>query len=685
MRKLLTDPLFLLGLAVRIGLIVAVTPDRAAIWYAPFMDVTTKGFGLDPWGIFLEQGGSKASFPYGIAMWIALLPLTLAAKLAGAPVLLGYKLSLLVADIALLILFRALFEADDKRRRLLLFYWLSPIPIIANYWFGFNDIIPVALLTLALYFGRRLDMARSGFWCGAAISAKLSMALAVPIFLIYLWRNRPLRPLLPPYLNGLAFAGLVLLAPFALSEAGMNMLIFNPEMQKIYNVTLSIDGRIDVFIVPLAYMLMLYAAWRVRRMNFTLFNSVLGVAFLLVILLTPATPGWFLWVIPLLVFYQLQGDWTAIALASAFSSAYALSALITGPLPGLPFDFDLLAAQTWFFSSVGGYGVSLLQTFMVAIGIALVARLWRQTVRGSTFFRLSQRPFVIGIAGDSGAGKDTLAEALRGLFGTASVASISGDDYHLWDRHKPLWQAVTHLNPMANDLEKFTGDLAALIDGRSILSRHYDHALGKKGKHFTVRSNDVIIVSGLHALYLPMLRAAYDLSIFLDMDEDLRRHLKVQRDVKARGHSMQRVIESINRREADAERFIRPQKVHADLVMSLQPLQAVTLFESGRDGQAGHRLHVYARSGLSEPSLARVLVGLCGLHVDLVMGADAQSVEVSMEGEVDADDIAFAARLLVPDLIEFLDIKPIWHGGTLGLMQLVILVQIQRSLTRRLI
>ena len=67
------------------------------------------------------------------------------------------------------------------------------------------------------------------------------------------------------------------------------------------------------------------------------------------------------------------------------------------------------------------------------------------------------------------------------------------------------------------------------------------------------------------------------------------------------------------------------------------------------------------------------------------MGNDAQSIELSMEGEVDGDDVAFAARLLVPDLMEFLDFKPTWHGGSLGLMQLVVLIQIQQSLSRRLI
>ena len=84
------------------------------------------------------------------------------------------------------------------------------------------------------------------------------------------------------------------------------------------------------------------------------------------------------------------------------------------------------------------------------------------------FFRLSRKPFVIGIAGDSGSGKDTLNDAITDLFGTNAVASLSGDDYHLWDRNKPSWQAMTHLNPMANDLERYANDLVSLIDGNDV-------------------------------------------------------------------------------------------------------------------------------------------------------------------------------------------------------------------------
>lgn len=92
MRKIVHDPLFILGLAVRLALIVVVVPRAAAIWYAPFMDVTTRGLHLDPWSTFVAAGGDLAAFPYGAMMWLVLAPATLLTRAVGVPVIYGYEL-----------------------------------------------------------------------------------------------------------------------------------------------------------------------------------------------------------------------------------------------------------------------------------------------------------------------------------------------------------------------------------------------------------------------------------------------------------------------------------------------------------------------------------------------------------------------------------------------------------------
>ena len=69
---------------------------------------------------------------------------------------------------------------------------------------------------------------------------------------------------------------------------------------------------------------------------------------------------------------------------------------------------------------------------------------------------------MIGISGDSGSGKDTLARGTGALFGCEQTTQLSGDDYHLAERHDPLWERMTHLDPAANDLARLAADVAAL-------------------------------------------------------------------------------------------------------------------------------------------------------------------------------------------------------------------------------
>lgn len=679
------NPLFLIGLALRIVLIVTILPSPVDQWYVPFLSNSIAPLTLDPWQSWLNQSGTTMAFPYGYAMWLFLLPFSLLCELFSLPLALGYGLSLVVADFGLLLILRKLLKTKDGF--LLAIYWLSPISLIASYCLGYNDIIPVFLLMSAVYFMRDHRLFASGAFLIAAISAKLSMVLGLPFFLIHLFHNGNLRQIFRQFVIGSTLGFGVLFLPFLLSHAGINMVVSNPEIEKIYQLSINLVRNTAIYLVPLAYLLMLYAAWRIKRMNFELFNAILGIAFLLVVLLTPASPGWFIWILPLLISYQVSGDRTAIYITSIFSTLYALSAVL---LVGTHLDETLqaLGMQGSFINDqlINTRLFPLAHTALVATGIILAVRIWRETVSRNDFFRLSRKPFVMGVAGDSGAGKDTYVNAMIGLFGGHSVATISGDDYHLWDRHQPMWQVMTHINPAANDLESFAKNLILLTDSKSITACHYDHDTGKMSRPFTVKSNDIIIASGLHALYLPILRECYDLSVYLDINEELRKYFKIKRDVNQRGYSVQRVLDTLAKRLPDSEKFIRPQAEFADLIFRLSPINASAFQGTNTQNLPRLKLTFKSRHGFNELSLKRVLIGVCGLHVDMSNNSKTISeIEISVEGETSAEDIEMAARLICPKIFEFLDLRPHWQNGVLGLMQLITLSHINQALTRRFI
>lgn len=683
MKRLLRHPLFIVGLTIRLLLLALVLPSAVQHFYAPFLANSVEVFGLDPWGNHLAAGGDQLAYPYGYAMWLAFLPLAALASLFGLPMATAHGMTLLLIDILLLRTLRLLTDVTDTV--LLSLYWLSPIILFATYWLGLNDTLPILLLMLGLVALRDAAPQRAALYVALAVSAKLSMIVAVPFLLIYLFQNKRLHIYFRPFAAILLMVLLVLQAPYLLLAGGREMLFGNPELNKVYDISLPFGNGLKIYLLPLVYLLVLFGAWRIRRMNFDLLLALLGIAFFLVLLLTPAAPGWFVWVLPFLVIYQCKSGRMAMVLVAAFSLLYIGLNGLLAPLPTISFagwQGNIRVAE-WL--GLSTRILSLWQTLLMATGLIIAARILREGIQSNEYFRLSRKPFTLGIAGDSGSGKTTLSDALAGLFGRHSVVQVSGDDYHLWDRHKPMWQVMTHLNPRANNLAGFASDVRQLADGRTIQSRRYDHVSGKMSKSKPIKSNDFIIVSGLHALYLPLLRELYDLKIYLDMDEALRRFLKIRRDIGQRGHSHEMALAAIESREQDSIRFIRPQLMHADLVLSIQPIHPDTLVDTEADIPLRLKLNVRARQGLHYEELVRVLIGVCGLHVDIAQEGTGGSIELTVEGETDRDDIALAARELLPQLNDLLDITPAWQDGMMGLMQLIVLTHITQALHARLL
>ena len=684
MEKLIVNKIFILGLLVRLALIVVLAPVAAQEWYIPFLESSVSPITIDPWSQWEVSDGSKAAFPYGYAMWLFFLPLLLLFKLFGIAGEYSYGLTLLIADLCLLLILHRLLPG--RERFVTVFYWCSPIIILATYMLGLNDLIPSLLLTGSVFCIYQVKLERAGVLCAAAISAKFSMVIMLPFLLIYFYNNKPLRQHSSKFMLGFGKCFIVLGLPFLFSNFGIEMLFGNPEMDKIYNLSFGIGDGISVYVIPIIYMIMIYLTWRVKRLNFDLFQATMGIAFLLIVLLTPSSPGWFVWIIPSLIWYQASSGRMTMALVAIFSVLYVLTVVSVTPLSLRNGEIFNLGDSLIFFEVFrSGKGISLLHTIMIAIGAALAFRMWREAVSNSDFFRSSRKPFLIGISGDSGAGKDTLADSLEGLFGQHSTTKISGDDYHLWDRHKPMWQVTTHLNPIANDLEGYSNDIVNLSNGQVIHSKRYNHSTGKMSRALIVNSNDFVIASGLHTLYLPLIRDCCDLKIYLDIDENLRRYFKLRRDVVQRGHSVEKVLSSFESRKQDSERFIRPQASHADVVLSLHPVHPRILENIESDDEVRLKLIVKTRPGFNEMQLYRVLVGLCGLHVESSTNSDGSEVELIIEGEICTEDMAEAARILCPRLAHFLDIPPKWEGGMVGLIQLITVAHISQALVKRVI
>jgi len=687
LRQNLRDPRFLAGLLIRLALVALLQPAIRSAFFIPFLQ-TALGHPLDPWTAHLAAGGSSLSFPYGPVMYLLLAPLTWLGtgldhlfEVVGFAHL-GFGLSILVCDLLVLeVLLRLL---PGRNRQALLYYWLSPITLYVCYWHGQTDVVPVLLLLWSLLLTRNLRPILAGAVMGAAVAAKLTIILAVPFLCIYLYGNKRLRPLFLPFCAALLLTAIGLQGPYLASPGVLTAVFASPEFDKIYVMALNLGGGLRFYLLPVVYAVVVFAVWQVRRMSFELLIALLGVGFFLLLLMTPASPGWFLWVVPFLALVRWDHQ-TMRVLIWAFSLFYLAFHLIHSSGSALSLaSLDLGAELQALGDGLHLHVRSLLFSTLIASGCAMALGMAREGIERNDYFRLSRKPLIVGIAGDSGSGKDTLSENIERLFGSHSVARISGDDYHSWDRQKPMWQVMTHLNPRANDLYRFSQDVMALADGKPVVTSRYDHECGRFTAPQTIAPNHVLVVSGLHALYVPMLRNRYDLRIYLDMHEGLRHHFKVARDVKERNYSPETLAETMQRREVDAARFIHPQRACADLVFALQPIQDDLFSETATPETPVLKLQVLLRSGIFYEPLVRVLIGVCGLHVDVALGPESDDVVITIEGEVTAEDVALAAGKLLPEVDEFLDLRPGWQGDMAGLMQLVTLAQAVHALRGRI-
>ena len=136
--------------------------------------------------------------------------------------------------------------------------------------------------------------------------------------------------------------------------------------------------------------------------------------------------------------------------------------------------------------------------------------------RGTVAFAaLMPRPIVLGVVGDSGAGKTTLTRGLVRVLGDGNVAHLSADDYHRYDRHERHSLGITPLHPDANYLDILTQHLGHLRDGAPVLKPVYNHRTGKLGAPRYLRPAPYLVVEGLLSFHTETLRGQHDVRVFL--------------------------------------------------------------------------------------------------------------------------------------------------------------------------
>ena len=181
------------------------------------------------------------------------------------------------------------------------------------------------------------------------------------------------------------------------------------------------------------------------------------------------------------------------------------------------------------------------------------------------------RPVIIGIAGGSGSGKTTIAEAVVTAVGVNSVVLVQHDAYYRDLPHLAFEERskVNYDHPDSLETELLIHHIEELRAGREVRRPVYDFTSHRRtDKTVLVKPEPVVVIEGILVLSEPDLRKVMDLRIYVDADADLRLMRRLRRDIVER----ERTFDSVMRQYEETVRpmhlqFVEPSKRYADIIV----------------------------------------------------------------------------------------------------------------------
>lgn len=178
---------------------------------------------------------------------------------------------------------------------------------------------------------------------------------------------------------------------------------------------------------------------------------------------------------------------------------------------------------------------------------------------------------VVGVAGGTGSGKTTVAEAIVTRIGAARIALLQHDRYYrdlgVRDPAELLHHNFDHPNALESEL--LVAHLEQLKAGRPIEVPIYDftrHQRTSRTEH--IEPSRVVLVEGILIFVEAALRRQFDIKIFVDTDADLRFIRRLRRDITERGRTVESVVgqylETVRPMHLE---FVEPSKRWADLII----------------------------------------------------------------------------------------------------------------------
>lgn len=661
-KDLIKNPFIITGLLLRVLLLVYPSQGVMSDYFIPFMDKAVSHITENPWALSPPE-----YFPYGSILYILLLipkyiGYVLCSEDALGLNLLSYflmKVPLLFFDF--LMLKKLLRLTGGKLNHLNLFFWLNPVVIYISYIHGQYDLIPMYFAIASILYAGEKNAIKSGLFLALAVLCKFHTIIIAPLLLAYFWNEDFMKVAQRRIFEWIvSFLALFLSGIFPLIAAGRVQYnsVGSPEAYRIFSLSYNFNNQITIYFGVMIVLFLLGRLMLATRMTAEGLFFGSGLLFGSLVVVTHSMPGWYFWILPFFAVFFASYNFIP-------RSLYFLLTIIY---------FFAMSSWFHFFSEAGnilnGIAFSVLQLLVIIILVFI----YITVISKQAPFVRRLYPLTIGIAGNSGVGKNLISSSLLKIFGEHTTQVIEGDNYHKWERGNSKWQDYTHLHPRANFLFDLKEHFKNLSHGKLIFQRHYDHSSGKFTEPKPLMPTRTLIVQGLHTLYLKSLRSSFDLKIYISPHESIRTAWKIKRDCGERGHTLEKVLQTFKAREKDTELYVQPQKDVADLVIEYLPTQDLDINKILTLEKIDFKMRLVIWNDHSIEELISELEKVNTLATEILYEKDINKISVQFYGTIFSEQIETIATKVIQNQrsVTRSRYQPVWQENYIGLVQLFI-------------
>ena len=178
---------------------------------------------------------------------------------------------------------------------------------------------------------------------------------------------------------------------------------------------------------------------------------------------------------------------------------------------------------------------------------------------------------IIGITGGTCSGKSYLSKSLQDFYGKDKLSIIKLDSYYHDLSHLKFSEREKNNfdHPQSFDYDLLYNHINNLLIHKEVEIPIYDYKTHTRTKKTNlIKKTNIIIIEGILVFYNKKIRDLINLKFFLDKPCDLRKELRLKRDIKSRDRTEKSINAQYNNSvQPMYKEFIEKTKKYADVII----------------------------------------------------------------------------------------------------------------------